>query len=105
VLSAMPQTFDLGVQRVGLEVTVHVYERPLREWPFCTDIHVPTGPEETWRAVAGSVSIQLANGLRDSARALATVRINQAQFVRNDGLRVTQVLPITLTAVVGWVSG
>ena len=105
-LSTMPQTLELGTQRVGLEVTVHVYERPVRHWPFCTDVLLPTGPEERWRAIAGSVSIQLANGFRESGQVvLATVRINQTQFVRDDGIRVTQVLPITLTAVVGWVSG
>jgi hypothetical protein len=107
-LSTLSQTFDAAVQQSGLEVMLHVYERPARP-PFCTDIVMPGAvAEETWRATRGTITIELtAPGVRTPSPFTyrATVRIVGAEFVNPSGTRVRQERPITLTAIVGWVAG
>lgn len=103
-LSTAPRTFDLAAQHSNLEVLVHVYERPVRSWPFCTDAGVSTGPEEMWRATRGTVTIELSPpGVRAVTPLAyrATIHIAGAEFVSAAGVRVRQVQPITLTAIVG----
>jgi hypothetical protein len=93
--------------QTGLEVVVHVYERPLRSWPFCTDVGM-SEMTEAWRATRGTVAVELsAPGIRGREPNLyrATIRIVGAEFVNSSGVRVKQVRPITLTAIVGWLSG
>jgi hypothetical protein len=106
-LSTTRQTFDLGGQRPGLDLRVQVYERPQRSWPFCTDIAWPPPPTATWRAVAGSVTIEVTNLSRVAGPGSlrATAHISGAEFVRDGGGRVRQIAPIVLTAIVGWMSG
>ena len=49
---------------------------------------------------------QLSPGFLETRQLIrATVRINGAQFVRDDGSRVKQATPVTLTALVGWLAG
>jgi hypothetical protein len=106
-LSTTPQTFDAAAQQNGLEVMLHVYERPTHS-QFCTDIGMPAVPEETWRATRGTITIELtAPGVRTPSPFMyrATVRIVGAEFVNPSGTRVRQERPITLTAIVGWVAG
>jgi hypothetical protein len=107
-LSTLPQTFDLATQLNGLEVIVHVYERPARP-EFCNDLHRPGAAvaEETWRATRGTITIELtAPGVgTGSFTYRATVRIVGAEFVNASGTRVRQERPITLSAIVGWVAG
>jgi hypothetical protein len=106
-LSTTPQTFDAASQQNGLEVMLHVYERPTHS-QFCTDIGMPAVPEETWRATRGTITIELtAPGVRTPSPFMyrATVRIVGAEFVNPSGTRVRQERPITLTAIVGWVAG
>jgi hypothetical protein len=107
-LSTTARTFDIAATKTGLEVVVHLYPQPRRSWPFCTDIGGPERQEETWRAVGGTVTIELSPpGVRARAPYMyrATIRIVGAEFVNSSGARVKQVQPITLTAIVGWLSG
>jgi hypothetical protein len=107
-LSTTTQTFDVVVQNSGLELVLHLYERPVRSSPFCTDGVHPTAPEEIWRATHGTVTIELSPpGVRAGAPFLyrATIRIVGAEFVNGSGVRVKQQQPITLTAMVGSVAG
>jgi hypothetical protein len=108
-LSPTPQTFDIASLQTGLEVMIHVYERPARSMPFCSDLRLlPPEPEETWRGTGGTVTIHLSpSGVRSEAAFMyrATIRIDGAEFVNTSGVRVRQARPITLTAIVGWVSG
>ena len=107
-LSTAPRTFDVASQLSNLEVQVHAYERPVRSWPFCTDVLFSRGPEETWRATRGAVTIELSPpGVRADAPSAyrATIRIVGAEFVSAAGVRVKQAQPITLSAIVGWMPG
>jgi hypothetical protein len=106
-LTEVPQTFDLAAARIGLEVTVHVFERPLHSWPFCTDVGGPNPvPRESWRPTAGKVTIEVSAESRGNERVMrATVRIIDAEFLRDDGVRIKQTAPIVLTGTVGWVVG
>lgn len=107
-LSTAPRTFDVASHPADLELLVQVYERSVRSWPFCRDVLIPVGPNETWRATRGAVTIELSPpGVRARAPFAyrATIRIVDAEFVSAAGVRVRQVRPITLTAIVGWISG
>jgi hypothetical protein len=107
-LSTTAKTFDVATQRSGLEIVLHLYQRPLRDWPFCTDVGRPAMPEETWRATRGTVTVELsAPGVRARAPFLyrATIRIVGAEFINGSGVRVQSVQPITLTALVGGFAG
>lgn len=108
-LTTTPKAFDLATMRAGLEVTVHVYDRPSREWPFCTDVVFPNdAAKETWRVTRGSITIQLSAPGIDPARPhfyRASIRIDGAEFMNDSGVRVAARAPIALTAFVGWVAG
>jgi hypothetical protein len=102
-LSTTPMTFDVALQNSGLDLVLHVYERPVRSWPFCSDVGQVL-QEETWRATRGAVTIELSPpGIRARAPFLyrATIRIVGAEFVNASGVRVTLQQAITLTAIVG----
>jgi hypothetical protein len=107
-LSTTARTFDMAVAQTGLEVVVHLYPQPRRSWPFCTDLRNPGEQEETWRATGGTVTIELtARGVspREPSLYRATIRIVGAEFINSSGVRVKQVQPIALTAMVGWLTG
>jgi hypothetical protein len=106
-LSSTPQTFALSVPRIGLEVMVHVFQSALQSWPFCTDVGTMYEvPPEVWRAAAGSITIALSSVPAGDARSIrATVHIAGAEFVRGDGVRVTQTAPIVVTGTVGRIAG
>ena len=104
--SSKATTFKIGAKR-SVSLNVHVYERPLKP-NFCSDLGPPTPPGELWRAVAGSVTIDVSpRGIRARAPHLyqATVRIVNGVFVNESGRRVRQTAPITLTALVGAIVG
>jgi len=110
-LSTAPQVFDIARQQVDLEVVVHVFESPQRSWRFCSDVGFsgPGNPLETWKAVAGAVTIELSPSgirVREPYSYRARIRIEGAEFVSATGVRVRQVRPITVTAIVhNWGSG
>lgn len=100
-------TLDLGRdQRVA--VTVHMYDRPLRESPFCTDVRVGQIDERVWHAVGGRITIELsAPGVsaRNPGLYRASVRIEGAEFVGPGGKRIRQTAPIVISALVGMLFG
>lgn len=103
-LTTSPRTFDLSVPQAEIEVVADVYERAQREWKFCTDSTESSVRQETWRAVGGTVTIQLsAPGRRagDPQQYRATVQIDNAEFVNGAGQTVRSPQPIKLTAVAG----
>jgi len=107
-LSTTPTTFNLSSQRRGLDLFVQVYERAVRSWSFCTDVAVPTGPAETWRAVSGTLTVTLSPpGIRARTPFLyrATIQLIGVEFVNSTGARVMLPQPVTLTAVVGGFAG
>ena len=107
-LTTTTKMIDAAAQRNGLEVTLHMYEQPVRSWPFCTDIGFPAAVEETWRMTRGTVAIVLSEpGVVPQAPFMyrATITIVGAEFVNSSGVRMTQAHPITLIAIVGWMAG
>ena len=101
-------TFDLAAPPAGLDVRLHVYERAMSRFPFCTDIGIADLVEEVWRPTRGTITIQLSPA-EPSRQApghyRATIQISGAQFVSPSGVRVDQTQPITLSAIVGWLAG
>ena len=108
-LSTAPASFDLARQTSTIEAIIHVYALPRRDGQFCSDAGspVPAGPgglDEQWRAVAGTITIELSPpGVRARSPRLyrAAVRLTNAEFVNRAGVRVRQPQPITLSAIVG----
>ena len=103
-LSTSPRTFDLAAPTAEIEVVADVFERPQRQWGFCTDAGDTSVRHETWRAVAGTITIQLsAPGLRAEApnRYRATIQIENAEFMNPAGALIRSSRPIRLTAVAG----
>jgi hypothetical protein len=103
-----PRTFELASRPPGIEVLVHVYDRPVRSWPFCSCVVDPSLAKETWTAVAGSITVEPEPRVVGANRASdyrATVRVRGLEIVSSRGIRVKQVQPLALTAIVGWVSG
>lgn len=106
-LGAGVHTLDLSRQQ-GVAVTVHMYDRPLRQSPFCTDVSVGPVEEQTWRAVRGTITIELSPPgvtARDPAFYRATIRIEGGEFVGPGGRRVRQSNPIVISALVGMMFG
>jgi hypothetical protein len=107
-LSVVPRSVDLGTSVGLMDVAIHVYGQPTNSLPFCTDVSLRVPTEEVWRAVGGTATIHLSPpGVRIRAPRSyrATVTISGAEFVSPSGVRVRQVQPITLTAIVGWLAG
>jgi len=103
-LSTAPRTFDLATPPPGLEVQVLVYQRPVRSWPFCTDVHMDAGPVETWKAIGGSVTIELTPPVVRAHLPKAyrvTIRIIGLEVVNTKGVRARQLQPLTFIAIVG----
>ena len=100
-------TMELGRdQRVA--VNVHMYDRPLRESPFCTDVGMGPHDERIWQVVRGRITIELsAPGVsgRDPGFYRASVRIEGAEFVGPGGKRIRQTAPIVISALVGMIFG
>jgi TPR repeat protein len=107
--SDTPRTFDLATHQNEIEITVDVFERPQRSWDFCTDVGGNDwGRRERWRAVAGTVTIELGPpGLRarQPFKYRATIQIDGAECVGPTGVRIRSSQPIRVTAFVGGFSG
>ena len=104
-LSTTARSFDVALHPLALTVNVQVYEQPRRDGALCN--HHSPSPDvisETWRAVAGRVTIELSPpGVRARSPSLyrATIRLDGAEFIDSSGRRHRQTAPIVLSAVVG----
>jgi len=107
--ASAPHVLDLAAQAGNIEVFTDVFDRPQRNWAFCTDVIVrEEGPnatrQGTWRAVTGTVTIQLsAPGIRagNPNQYRATIQIDNAEFLGPTGDIVRAAKPIRVTAVAG----
>ena len=111
-LSTEPATFDVSRDLTNMSIEVYVYDAPQHQFYFCSDVGRLQGPEsiepETWRAVAGTVTIELSPpGIRARAPDLrrATVTLSNVMLRNAAGTTVRVAGPITLTAVVGGMLG
>lgn len=104
-LSTSPRTFDLARHQVDIEVVTEVFERP-RRWGRCDQVQtIPEGEQqETWRAVGGTMTIQLSRpgiSARNPEQYRTTVQIDNAEFMGSTGARVRAPRSIRMTAVTG----
>lgn len=93
--------FDLATRPGGFEVTVHVKDRADPKG-VCSDAG-PRPATEQWRATKGTLTLSVPPGdgqLRARKVYRSTIRIDGAEFVNNDGVRVVQSQPILLTVAV-----
>jgi hypothetical protein len=104
--------FDLARNSSTISIDTYVYEAALRSFDFCSDIRMPRGPDaigpEVWRAIAGSISIELSppgvRARRPSERR-ATVTLTNMVLRNAAGTVVKVPGPIRLSAIVGWFLG
>jgi hypothetical protein len=109
--SAQSLTFDLARDAGNISVETRLYAAPQRRFEFCSDVVIVDpdlpGPE-TWRAIAGSVTIDLSPpGVRARAPGLrrATVTLSNVVLRNAAGATVKAPGPIRLTAIVGGFGG
>lgn len=108
--SGQSLTYDLARDLVNITVETRVYATPQHRFEFCTDVGRPadSSTPETWRAVAGTVTIELsAPGVRARAPHLrhATVTLSDVVMRNSVGTTVRAPRPIRLTAIVGALIG
>jgi hypothetical protein len=104
-LAAQSATFDLSRDSVNISVESYVYDAPQRRSNFCTDVRFRAEVEpEVWRAIAGTISIELsAPGTRSGPR--ATVTLTNLVLRNSAGTTVKVTGPVRLSAIVGAVFG
>ena len=105
-LSTAPRTFDLAQPQVDIEVVTDVFQHPHGTWGKCTDAVTQVEDEQpqTWRAVAGTLTIQLSRPGISAQRPdqyRTSVQIDNAEFLGPSGERVRSPRPIRMTAVTG----
>lgn len=104
-LSPGQTTIDLSKLAAAAGLRVEVFQQPLKDTLFCTDIRVSPGPiVEVWNAVAGRITIDLSpRGIsaRSPSMYRASIRIEGVEFVDSSGRRHRQTRPIVLSAMVG----
>ena len=100
-VTPQPRRYDLAKGR-DFSLRVYVYARPARVDP-CSDIRNPMPADVSWRAVSGSVDIEITAA--GNGRRRATVRILNAEFEGPAGKKVRLAAPIVLTALVGTWAG
>jgi hypothetical protein len=111
-LSTQAATFDLARDSVNISVEAHVYDAPQRNFHFCSDVVMPRAPNaigpEVWRAVAGTVSIELSPpGIRahNPLARRATVTLSNVVLRNAAGTTVRVVRTVRLSAIVGSMVG
>jgi hypothetical protein len=108
--SAQSLAFDLERDQANISVETRLYATPQHQFDFCSDTGSPAGagstPPETWRAIAGSVTIDLsAPGVRARNLQRATLLLSNVVFRNNSGKTIRAATPIRLTAIVGGFGG
>jgi hypothetical protein len=111
-LSTQAATFDLALDSVNISVEAYVYDAPQREFHFCSDVVMPRAPDaigpEVWRAVAGTVSIELSPpGIRARNPSARRASVTLSNVVLRNAAGTTVRLPRTvrLSAIVGSMAG
>ena len=111
-LSSQPARFDLSRESANISVQTYVYAEPQRQFDFCTDVRTPKRPEsiepETWRAIAGTITIELSlptGRARTGSAPFATLTLTNVVLRNSAGTTVKVAKPVRLTAGVGRVFG
>jgi hypothetical protein len=110
-VGALPKTFDLATMpEQALSVSVDIYPRKPKNFPYCTDIYDPENENRVrWTARSGKVTITAAKpdaGAANPNRTYrAKVQLENADFEDEHGNRVICPQTITIEATVGWLPG
>jgi hypothetical protein len=105
-LSTQPATFDLSRETSNISVQTYVYAEPRGRFDFCTDVVIRQSDfaePVTWRAIAGTITIELSPPGARTRR--ATVTVSNVVLRNGAGTTVKVAGPVTLTATVGGVFG
>jgi hypothetical protein len=105
-LSTGAATFDLTRSSSNISIEAYVYDAPQRRFNFCTDVIIREQDSiepEVWRAVAGTISIELSPPGARGPR--ATVTLSNVVLRNSAGTTVTVSRPVKLSAIVGAVFG
>ena len=101
-------TFDLASASASVDVEAHVYDAPQKRFDFCSDVRILPGPDaiqpEKWRAVAGTMTIDLSDpGIRARRPAArrATITLSDVVWLNATGQTVRGPRAVRLTAIVG----
>ena len=96
-IGTVPRTLDLARETRRVSVSVRVYDRALRQLPFCSRAGEPAS-QEIWRAVTGRMTIQVFAGSNANNTVIprATIRLEAAEFVNAAGTRVRLTTPIVV---------
>ena len=104
-------TLDIARQSAGLSIDVYLYPAA-RRFDFCSDARTPPNPDlpgpEIWHAVSGSITIDVSPpGVRSRMPYLrrATMTLTDVVLKNASGKTVNAARPLTLSALVGSVSG
>jgi hypothetical protein len=106
-MSTGAATFELTRSSSNISIESYVYDAPQRHSNFCTDV-IMRGQgsiePEVWRAVAGTVLIELSRpGARTGPR--ATVTLTNLVLRNSTGAMIRVSRPVKLSATVGAVFG
>ena len=99
LLTQGSRRFGIGAPSGALEVGLRLTNEPERVFGPCTDVGMASGVER-WHATKGTVVIDVSPrgvGGHMATRYHATIRVEGAEFVSADGVRVQQTQPIVLT--------
>ncbi len=105
-LSTAPATFDLSRSSSSISIETYVYDAPQRHFNFCTDVIIRDQGSiepDVWRAVAGTISIELSPPGTRGRR--ATVTLSNVVLQNSTGTTIKVSHPIKLSAIVGAVFG
>jgi hypothetical protein len=104
-------SLELADSRKVLDVSVELYPRPQPHLGYCSDVRLPEEDRPLARLTAesGRLTITLGKpgGVKDAQPFVyeATATLRDVVFKRADGTKISMKGPVTLKAVVGWVSG
>jgi|KBSMisStaDraftv2_1062788.scaffolds.fasta_scaffold202324_2 hypothetical protein len=104
-------SLELADTRKAVDVSVELYPRPQPHLGYCSDVRLPEEDRPLARLTAESGQLTITLGepgvVKDAQPGMyeATAMLRNVVFKRADGTTVSMKGPVTLKAVVGWVSG
>src|SRR5262249_58461998 len=58
-LTTSPRSFNLATASPDVTVVVHVFAHAIRNMPFCSDVRDSSLQSGQWRAVAGTMTVEM----------------------------------------------
>ncbi len=102
---------ELGEAKKAVDVSVELYPRAQPHLGYCSDVRLPEQDRPSTRLTAESGQLAITLGEPGAGKDVqpsmyeATATLRNVVFTRADGTKISMKGPVTLKAVVGWVSG